>query len=63
MSDALEMLKRQAEWQKRRSQLPWPEKIRMVEAMRESLKQLRGSVSGGPMPPQPEPFSPASEQG
>jgi hypothetical protein len=45
MREIQDLLKRQAEWQKGRRQLSWPEKIRMVEAVRESLLQLRGSTS------------------
>jgi hypothetical protein len=33
-----EMLERQAEWQRRRCQLSWAEKLRQCVAMRESLR-------------------------
>ena len=36
MDDLRKLLERQSEWQKRRAALSWPEKIRMVEAVRES---------------------------
>lgn len=45
------MLKRQAHWQKSRQSLSWPEKIRMAEQVRESVKQLRAQ----PRPIQPAP--------
>jgi hypothetical protein len=35
------MLERQAQWQKSRQFLTWPEKIRMAERVRESVRQLR----------------------
>jgi len=38
MNDVQEMLKRQAVWQRSRQSLPWPEKIRMAEKVRESVK-------------------------
>jgi hypothetical protein len=43
MLDVRELLERQARWQKGRASLSWPEKIRMVEAIRESAIQLRAS--------------------
>lgn len=46
MRDVEKMLERQARWQKRRAALPWPEKIRMAEAIRESVRLLR--EGGGP---------------
>jgi hypothetical protein len=41
MSEIQELLERQARWQKTRRDLPWPEKIRMAEKIRESARQLR----------------------
>lgn len=41
MSDASADLTRQAAWQKARRDLPWPEKVRMVLVMRESVAALR----------------------
>jgi hypothetical protein len=41
MTDLEQMLKRQAQWQKSRQSLTWPEKIRMAERVRESVGQLR----------------------
>ena len=41
MSDIQQLLRRQAEWQKSRKSLSWPEKIRMAEAIRESVLQFR----------------------
>jgi len=36
---------RQADWQKSLRTLPWPEKIRMAEKVKESIKQLRAAPS------------------
>lgn len=47
MSDAEQLLERQAAWQKRRKFLSWPEKIRLVERIRASVVQLRRA---GPFP-------------
>jgi hypothetical protein len=41
MSDIQRLLERQAAWQKNRKSLSWPEKIRMAEAIRESVLQIR----------------------
>ncbi len=43
MNDVHDMLKRQAGWQRSRQSLTWPEKIRMAQKVRESVKQLRAS--------------------
>jgi hypothetical protein len=43
MSDTRHLLERQAAWQKNRAALPWAKKIRMVEAMQGTLRQLRDS--------------------
>ena len=41
MSEEQRRFDRQADWQKALRTLPWPEKIRMVEKIRESVLQLR----------------------
>ncbi len=41
MTDSEAMLRRQAQWQKDRRSLSWPEKIRMAERVRESAERLR----------------------
>ena len=41
MADASELVRRHAEWHRRQRALSWPEKIRLVEAVRESLLQWR----------------------
>ncbi len=46
MTDVRQLLDRQAEWQKARRGLSWPEKIRMAEALREMVHQLRGGLDG-----------------
>ena len=51
MTDMRRLLERQAEWQKTRNRLSWPEKVRMAEAVRESLRQLRRAPSGRTGPP------------
>jgi len=43
MIDVRRLLERQAAWQKTRVSLSWPEKIRMAEAIRESVLQLQRS--------------------
>jgi hypothetical protein len=43
MRDVQELLRRQAAWQARRRALSWAEKVRMVEAIRESVQKLRRS--------------------
>jgi hypothetical protein len=41
MDDARQRLERQAEWQKRRAALSWPDKIRLAEAVREWAVRFR----------------------
>jgi hypothetical protein len=41
MTDVEEMLIRQAAWQRSRQSLTWPEKIRMAEQVRDSVRKLR----------------------
>jgi len=41
MTDIERMLERQAEWQRGRKALSWPEKIRMAERVRETIEKLR----------------------
>jgi predicted component of type VI protein secretion system len=43
MADARELFERQAAWQAGRRRLSWPEKVRMAEAIRESLVRLRNT--------------------
>ena len=43
MNNIRELLKRQADWQKGRKTLSWPEKIRMAESIRESVLTFRRS--------------------
>jgi hypothetical protein len=43
MNSIQPLLDRQAAWQKRRAALSWAEKIRMVEAIQETLRQLKNS--------------------
>jgi len=51
MNKASHDLDKQAAWQKTRAQLPWPEKLRQAEVMREAFVKLRSaSVSRMPTP-------------
>jgi hypothetical protein len=43
MNNIQPLLDRQAAWQKHRAALSWAEKIRMVEAIQETLRQLKNS--------------------
>ena len=43
MSNVQKLLERQTKWQKARKALPWPEKVRMAEMIRESARQLRAT--------------------
>jgi hypothetical protein len=43
MSDVQRLLEKQAQWQKARKALSWPEKIRMAERIRESAIRLRAT--------------------
>ena len=47
MTDVRRLLERQAEWQRARGALSWPEKVRMAEAMRDAIYQLRGGPDEG----------------
>jgi len=57
--DVQELLRRQAQWQKSRRALSWPEKIRMAEEIRESIKMLR-SVPPEDLPEKHQPHPPTS---
>jgi hypothetical protein len=52
MREILELLERQARWQKSRKDLPWAEKIRMAERVREDA--ARWSLSGRKVTAPPE---------
>ena len=43
MTDTRELFERQAAWQAGRRRLSWPEKVRMAEAIRESLVRFRNT--------------------
>ena len=49
MTDMRDLFERQAAWQAGRRHLSWPEKVRIAEAMRESLAGFRKMRSMGPM--------------
>ncbi len=48
MNEIKALLERQARWQKTRQTLSWPEKIRMAEKVRESVRQLRRPQTAEP---------------
>ncbi len=62
MTDIRHLLERQADWQKARGGLSWPEKIRMAEAMRETLRQFRGMSSGETRRPSANPMPKSTSQ-
>ena len=41
MSDVQKTFDRQAQWQRRRADLTWPEKVQQAKVMREAVLQLR----------------------
>jgi hypothetical protein len=41
MDDHREILRKQAEWQRAQADLSWPAKIRLAEAIRESIARLK----------------------
>jgi hypothetical protein len=41
MSDVLELLRRQAEWQKSRARLSWSEKLVLAETLRDAALAMR----------------------
>ena len=45
LNDSKQMLKRQAQWQKSRQSLTWPEKIRLAEQVLGSVRQWRARPS------------------
>jgi hypothetical protein len=42
--DIKPLLERQSRWQRSRQALTWPEKVRLAEEVRESVRQLRQSA-------------------
>ena len=63
MTDIRHLLERQAEWQKACRSLSWPEKIRMAEVIRETLRQFRGMSSGETRRPSAVAMSESTRQG
>lgn len=51
MSEIQRLLDRQASWQKTRREFSWPEKIRMAEAIRGSVRQFRQPCQDSPKLP------------
>jgi hypothetical protein len=58
--DVQDLLRRQAEWQKSRQALSWPDKIRMAEEIRESIRALR-ATSRKDAPKKVQPHPPTSQ--
>ena len=50
MHETIQMLERQAEWQRNRCQLSWADKLRQAVAMRESLRGFRKAVPASSEP-------------
>jgi hypothetical protein len=48
MNDNQFLFERQSEWQRNRACLSWPEKIRMAEAVQETLRQFRSLANDQP---------------
>ena len=46
MNNTRQLLERQAAWQKTRASLSWPEKIRQVELLHDTLLKLRRTRPG-----------------
>jgi uncharacterized protein (DUF2252 family) len=46
MNEAAQLFERHAEWQRNRCRLSWPEKMRMAEALRETLCRFRSLRAG-----------------
>ena len=59
MSEINQFLEPQAQWQKRRQALSWPDKIRMAEQIRASVAQWR-SMAGKTLPAPSIPTAPAN---
>ncbi len=47
MPDVEALLRRQSDWQRARRALPWPEKVRLAEQLRDSVAALRLSRPEG----------------
>jgi len=62
MSDTPNLLQRQAAWQKRRAALSWADKIRMVEAMQRTLRQLKNSGNRMRASRTPDPIKPQNSE-
>ena len=50
MIDVNSLLERQEQWQKARRHLSWPEKMRMVLAVRDSVRELTKTRAQSPEP-------------
>jgi hypothetical protein len=48
MNDNQSLLERQSEWQRNRACLSWPEKIRLAETVRETLRRFRSLANEQP---------------
>lgn len=59
MTDIRDLVERQARWQRGRAALPWPEKIRLIEMIHESIKALRAGARTGSERPTGEAENPS----
>jgi hypothetical protein len=52
MHNVKDILEKQAEWQRGLRSLPWPEKVRMAEALRDPIRRFRqwSGTQPGPEP-------------
>jgi hypothetical protein len=66
MNETERLLRRQAEWQRDRRSLTWPEKIRQAEQLRATLEafraQRRHAVAVQPQDRRPPPGAPPETQ-
>ena len=51
MNEIVQLLQKQAQWQRSRKDLSWPEKIRLAEKIRESAVLWRKTDGGEGRPP------------
>jgi hypothetical protein len=55
MTDVAALLAHQARWQKSRASLPWPEKVRIAERMRDDIAAMRRTRPKAARPVEPRP--------
>ena len=55
MDDSSDLRRRHEKWQRERALLPWADKVKLAEAVRESIARLRRQSPGSE---EPQPASP-----